>query len=48
MIKNDIWVGGGSAAMNITALLNAIINFVMKLLGKEVPEIGDVFPSDAE
>lgn len=42
MIKETITVGGGSAKMDITALLNAILGFVLGLLGLEVPELKEV------
>ncbi len=42
MIEKDIWVGGGSAAMNIKDLLNAILEFVLGLLKIEVPELDEV------
>lgn len=41
-LDGPITVGGGSAEMNITALLNAILNFVLGLLRLEIPEIFDI------
>lgn len=42
MIENDIFVGGGSAKMNIKEFLNAILAFVLGLLKIEVPELEKV------
>ncbi len=42
MLKGPITVGGGSAKMDITALLNAILEFILGLLKIEVPELDEV------
>ena len=43
MITKDIILFEGEKyELNITAILNSIIAFVMDILGKEVPEIKDV------
>ena len=40
--KNIILFEGEKYELNITAILNSIIAFVMSILNKEVPEINDV------
>jgi hypothetical protein len=40
--KEIILFKGEEYELNITAILNSIIAFVMDILGKEVPEINDV------
>lgn len=43
MITTEIILFKGEKyELNITAILNSIIAFVMDILGKEVPEIEDV------
>ncbi len=40
--KEIILFAGEEYEINITAILNSIIAFVMDILGKEVPEIDNV------
>ena len=41
-IEKEIIIGEGENAINVTAILNAIIAFVLKVVKFEFPEAGEI------